>query len=377
MHPDRVVRCSALDKRPAIRSNDRLTPMKNRKVLAAALPLTLSLALASTVMVAAQAPEAAAGAPSSAGAAVPAVSAPASTHADAVPAQPATFEFKDGDRLVLLGNTVIEREQRYGAFEPRLALALGDTKVTVRNLAWSGDTVFGHARSYFGPPEEGLQRLSAHLEMLKPTVVLLCYGSELAFERLGGLPDFLSGYRGLIDLIRAKAPGVRIIIATPPPVQTLPPPLPDLAVANKNLSSLRDALRKFALLQNTYFVDWFELMGGVPKPGAVTKVLTENGVHYTQEGYDKLATKLIEGLGLKVPAAPAPALESLRRAVVAKDTLFFNRWRPQNETYLFGFRKHEQGQNAKEIPMFDPLISEGDETIQKLKADTLAQLRRP
>lgn len=338
--------------------------MKNRKALAAAL--TLSLATTASVSLSAQAQTTA-----------PEPVATTAAEAATSPAQPATFEFKDGDRLVLLGNTVLEREQRYGSFEPRLALALGEAKVSVRNLAWSGDTVFGHARSYFGQPEEGLQRLSAHLEMLKPTVVLLCYGSELAFERLGGLPDFLSGYRGLIELIRAKAPGVRIIIATPPPVQTLPPPLPDLAVANKNLSSLRDALRKFAAMQNAFFVDWFELMGGIPKPGSVPKILTENGVHYTKEGYDKLSAKLIEGLGLKLPDAPAPALESLRTAVIAKDTLFFNRWRPQNETYLFGFRKHEQGQNAKEIPMFDPLIAQGDEAIQKLKAEALAQTRRP
>ncbi|WP_395715346.1 SGNH/GDSL hydrolase family protein [Prosthecobacter sp.] len=299
------------------------------------------------------------------------------TDAPAAPSQPATFEFKDGDRVVLLGNTVFEREQRYGAFEPRLALALGDTKVSVRNLAWSGDTVFGHARSYFGPPEEGLQRLSGHLEMLKPTVVMLCYGSELAFERLGGLPDFLSGYRSLIELIRAKSPGVRIIIVSPPPLETLAPPLPDLSEQNANLSSLRDALRKFAGMQNAYFIDWFELMGGLPKPGRTAKPLTENGVHYTQEGYEKLAAKLVEGLGLKMPDAPSPALENLRRAVIAKDTLFFNRWRPQNETYLFGFRKHEQGQNAKEIPMFDPLIAQGDEAIQKIKSEVLAQSRRP
>jgi lysophospholipase L1-like esterase len=290
---------------------------------------------------------------------------------DATPTSERTaIEFKDGDKLVLLGNTVFEREQRYGAFEPRLALALGDTKVSVRNLAWSGDTVFGHARSYFGPPEEGLQRLSGHLDMLKPTVVMRCYGSK-------GLPDFLTGYRSLIDLIRAKSPGVRIVVVAPPPLENLQAPLPDLTTENKNLSSLRDALRKFAMMQNAFFVDWFELMGGVPKPGLASKSLTENGVHYTQEGYEKLASKLVEGLGLKMPEAPSPALENLRRAVIAKDTLFFNRWRPQNETYLFGFRKHEQGQNAKEIPMFDPLIAEGDNTIQKLKAEALSQARRP
>ena len=295
----------------------------------------------------------------------------------AVSAYKNTVEFKDGDRLVLIGNTVFEREQRYASFEPRLALALGDVKVSVRNLAWSGDTVFGHARSYFGPPEEGLQRLSAHLDLLKPTVVMLCYGSELAFERLNGLPDFLSGYRSLIEMIRAKAPGVRIVVVAPPPLENLAPPLPDLTTENKNLSSLRDALRKFAAAQNTAFVDLFELMGGLPKPGAIVKPLTENGVHYTREGYEKLAAKLVDGLGLKMPDAPPTAIESLRAAVMVKDTLFFNRWRPQNETYLFGFRKHEQGQNAKEIPMFDPLIAKGDESIQKLKSEALSQLRRP
>jgi hypothetical protein len=286
------------------------------------------------------------------------------------------FEFKDGDRLVLIGNTVIEREQRYGSFEPRLALALGDIKVSVRNLAWSGDTVFGHARSYFGPPEEGIQRLTTHLDLLKPTVVMLCYGSEMAFEGLSGLPNFLTGYRNLLDLMRKQAPGVRIIIVSPPPVESLAPPLPDLAFANKSLSSFRDALRKFALSQNTYFIDLFELMGGLPKAGVTTQPLTENGVHYTQAGYEKLSSSLVTGLGLPAPAFANAELELITREVLHKDELFFNRWRPQNETYLFGFRKHEQGQNAKEIPMFDPLIDQADGKIQAAKATLLASKKR-
>ena len=285
--------------------------------------------------------------------------------------KPKGFKFKDGDRVVLLGNTVIEREQRYATFEPLLHLSLAEVKVSVRNLAWSGDTVFGHARSYFGPPSEGLQRLSGHLEMLKPTVVMLCYGSEMAFDRLNGLPEFLTGYRTLLDLIRSKSPGVRLVVISPPPLENLPPPLPDQTDANKSLSSFRDALRKFAGSQNVYFVDWFELMGGMPKPGRTVKPLTENGVHYTREGYEVLSAKLLEGLRLPVPQVTDAALEPLRQAVLHKDELFFNRWRPQNETYLFGFRKHEQGQNAKEIPMFDPLIEQADARIQQAKAALL------
>lgn len=287
------------------------------------------------------------------------------------------FEFKDGDRIVLLGSTIIEREQRYGHFETWLALALGDTKVTVRNLGWSGDTVFGHARSYFGPPAEGIERLSGHLELLKPTVAIVCYGSEMAFEGLGGLPDFLTGYRSLLNLIRDRSPGVRIVILSPPPLENLGFPLPDQSDRNRNLASLEDALKKFSAAQNCRFVDWFALAGGVPKPGRTSRPLTENGVHYTDAGYQFLAGKLLEGLGLQRPDLPPTAVEELRKTVRQKDFLFFNRWRPQNETYLFGFRKHEQGQNAKEIPMFDPLVSEADGKIQVLKTKALAEARRP
>jgi lysophospholipase L1-like esterase len=286
------------------------------------------------------------------------------------------FEFKDGDRLILLGSTVLEREQRYATLEPALALALGEKKITVRNLAWSADTVFGHARSYFGPPKEGLERLGKHLEQLKPTVVLLCYGSEMAFDRLNGLPEFLTGYRNLLELIRRQSPGVRLILASPPPLETLPPPLPDQSDANKALSSFRDALRKFAGAHNAYFVDWFELMGGEPKPGVASEPLTENGVHYTRAGYEKLSLKLLEGLGLSVPPIAPAELAPLRREVLRKDELFFNRWRPQNETYLFGFRKHEQGQNASEIPMFDPLIDQADAKIQEIKTRLLDARKR-
>ena len=51
---------------------------------------------------------------------------------------------------------------------------------------------------------------------------------------------------------------------------------------------------------------------------------------------------------------------------MAKNRLYFYRWRPQNETYLFGFRKHEQGNNAVEIPQFDPLVAAQEALIRTL-----------
>ena len=55
-------------------------------------------------------------------------------------------------------------------------------------------------------------------------------------------------------------------------------------------------------------------------------------------------------------ANSSPQYEALRQAVLRKNELYFHRWRPQNITYLFGFRKHEQGNNAADIARFDPFI---------------------
>ena len=50
-----------------------------------------------------------------------------------------------------------------------------------------------------------------------------------------------------------------------------------------------------------------------------------------------------------------------------KNELYFHRYRPQNETYLFLFRKHEQGNNAVEVPQFEALVAEQEKRIRQLK----------
>jgi hypothetical protein len=72
--------------------------------------------------------------------------------------------------------------------------------------------------------------------------------------------------------------------------------------------------------------------------------------------------------GISIGEDPdAARVEQIRQLVKRKNELFFHRWRPQNETYLFGFRKHEQGNNAVEIPQFDPLVAEIEAQIDTLK----------
>lgn len=58
--------------------------------------------------------------------------------------------------------------------------------------------------------------------------------------------------------------------------------------------------------------------------------------------------------------------ESLREIAVDKNMLFMHRYRPQNETYLFLFRKHEQGNNAPEVSKFEDLTRELDQKMTDL-----------
>jgi len=108
---------------------------------------------------------------------------------------------------------------------------------------------------------------------------------------------------------------------------------------------------------------------------AVLPTITDNGMHLTEYGYRATDEDFLGSLGIRPWDGGPDALmrwrtlntELLRKDIVAKNELYFHRWRPQNVTYLFGFRKHEQGNNAVEIPKFDPLIEAKEKEIAKLR----------
>jgi lysophospholipase L1-like esterase len=365
------------------------------------------------------------------------------------------FKLADGDRVALLGNTLIEREQRYGYWELALTARHPDRKVSFRNLGWSGDTVFGHARAGFGDTAHGFEQLKKQVAAVKPTVLIIGYGSNEAFDGPTALPAFT---RGLNTLLDALAPTkARVVLLSPLRQEDLGRPLPDPAAQNKNLRLYADAIRAVARKRKHLFIDLYDILGDGAKPAP----LTDNGIHPTAWGYWRSAFALERGLGWKTPrwkaeidaaarkrtaagarvvklvgaplrfrvtdtalpvarppkaGAPKKAqvlaertlvvkglaagdytltvdgkevakasaagwargvpltkgpefeqAEKLRRTIRAKNDLFFHRWRPQNETYLFGFRKHEQGKNANEIPKFDPLVTAKEAEIAKLR----------
>ena len=268
-------------------------------------------------------------------------------------AKAGTFDFADGDRVVLIGGTLIEREQASGYWELALTLRNKDKAVTFRNLGWSGDTVWGESRGSFDGPAKGYAKLIELTKELKPTVILLCYGQNESFAGEKGVKAFAAQYEKLLkDLAPTKA---RFVLLSPTPFQEVAP-LRDAKGKNANLAKYVAAIKELAAGRKADFVDVYQNLSGKPA------IPTENGVHYSEAGY--AGTRMIFQPNETIDTSGS---EDLRKAIVAKNELFFHRWRPQNETYLFGFRKHEQGKNGKEIAEFDPLVAKEEEKIAGLR----------
>ena len=369
------------------------------------------------------------------------------------------FELVDGDRVVLVGSTLVEREPETGYLETRWTARYPGRSIAFRNLGWSGDTVHGLSRPRLknesGPLGSGFDHLKVHVETLRPTVLVVGYGAVEAFDGEAGLASFAKGLEGVLGL--AGTGGARVVLVGPNRQEDLGPPMPDPARHNADLARYRDQLRDVAARRGEPFVDLFARLDDGAK-STPPHPLTGNGIHFNDYGYWRMAAAVEEGLGLDptpwsvrveggkveaegtaatevakegdglrfrlldaaLPAPPSPdgtpataadarmmrasglaagryvlkvdgrvvatadakawaagvaigkgpefdRVEALRAAIVAKNKLYFYRWRPQNETYLFGFRKYEQGQNAREIPQFDPLVAAQEAEIARLR----------
>ena len=290
--------------------------------------------------------------------------------AEAAPA----FKLADNDRVVLLGDTFFERAQRYGWLETAVQLQFPKENVQFRNLGWSGDTVFAESRGIFDPPAKGYARMLEQVRGLKPTVIMLNYGGNEAFNGPGYIDTFIKQYAKLLDdLSSTKA---RLVLVSPLPLLNAGSPFPNPDKHNAVRKQFVAAVQQLASDRSLHFVDmWAPIEEKLER--FPSKIITEEGVHLTNFGYRVVSTIFVQALADNStstapstdfgPSVAMLDVEDLRQTIVKKNRMYFYRWRPQNVTYLFLFRKHEQGNNAKEVDDFLPIISRLEKQIFDLK----------
>ncbi|MEX2395614.1 MAG: SGNH/GDSL hydrolase family protein [Balneolales bacterium] len=360
------------------------------------------------------------------------------------------FELKDGDRVVFLGNSLMEKDLKHGYLEVALTSRWPNQDITFRNLGWSGDTVFGDARSYFTNPPSAYGHLVNQLNEAQPTVVFIAYGANEASEGEAGIPGFSKGLNQLLTVIEdleAKA----ILLSPVPHFTKNDSDVKQSQLQNENLKRYSEAISETALERDVRFINLFHSLIEIGKKFDITT----NGIHLNETGYYFLSSIIETGLGLpsrewsaQVDVSdfttwakgatisdvkkdkdtgniqfsiddhylpyPLPAHEQitqnreikmtglnkgsysltvdgeyfitatssewsegvkisnepsynqanhLRDLIVKKNELYFHKYRPQNRTYLLGFRSHEQGHNAVELNQFDSLIQKAEDQI--------------
>jgi lysophospholipase L1-like esterase len=269
---------------------------------------------------------------------------------------------RDGDRVVLLGDTFLEREGDRGFIETALVATHPDAALTFRNLGWSGDTVWAESRGVFDPPAKGYARMLDLVKELSPTVIFIAYGRNESFRGPAGLQAFRDQLGTLCDNLRTAAAhaevsaDVRLVLVTPHPFEG-----PDAEQRNAVLADYSAAIRETTIAKQAGLVDLFTNLTAELPPGTLA---TENGVHLSATGYAAAARVFAAACGTPLPADFTARSAAVRQLIVDKNRLFFHRWRPANETYIFLFRKHEQGNNADEIPQFDPLVEAAEAKVR-------------
>jgi lysophospholipase L1-like esterase len=364
------------------------------------------------------------------------------------------FELSNHDKVVLLGNSLIENDLKHGYIEFTLSTRWPDRNITFRNLGWSGDTVFGDARSHYTSPPSAYELLLQQIAEAEPTVVFLAYGAIEAFDGEEGLSSFREGLIQLIEYIESL--DAKPVLLSPIPQFPVTISADRVNRQNNNIRQYANVISEVAGDRNLRFLDLFHPFSRMRAPSR----FTSNGIHLNETGYYHLANILEEQLGLPprrwsltldmnrhdvteaegldvisisgdvrdleirtrdhMLPLPIPSgsvgnpsfnqmmritglptgifsvsvngmdtfgatsaewnsgvairrytsilqAREVRNMILEKNEMFFHSYRPQNRTYILGFRSHEQGQNVDELHEYANLTRQIEQEINQIR----------
>ena len=286
---------------------------------------------------------------------------PAPAHASGGDAR---LTLQPGDRVILIGNTLAERQQYFNNFETTLLVRQAALGLTVRNLGWSADTLTLQPRPLnFGDAP-------AHLAAQKADVIIAFFGANESFDGEAGVAGFEKDLEAYVEAHRAAryngrtAP--RLALVSPIAHERLPRLVHvDVEGRNRELARYTEAMRRVAARLGVPFADVFtptrEAMARAASP------LTVNGIHLNEDGDRVFADILMEKLGLATGAAPVrgKAYAVLKGIVKEKNRLFFLRFRPLNAEYVVGRRVDPFGSVnfPPEMKQLDTMVAAQDKRI--------------
>jgi len=243
-----------------------------------------------------------------------------------------SLELPKGAHISVIGNTLADRMQHTGWLEATVHSRFPDHRLTIRNLAFSGDELTIRLRSAaFGEPDEWLAKN-------RTDVVCAFFGYN---ESYGGLAQFRADLDAFIKHTLAQkyngesAP--KLVLFSPIAFEDRhDPSLPDGKEANVRLERITAVMAELAEARGVRFIDLFhptqKLYAKAEKP------LTINGIHLTSEGDKAVAEAVERALFGDVQRRDPARFEKLRQAVLDKSDAWFNRYRTVDGYSIYGGR---------------------------------------
>ena len=271
------------------------------------------------------------------------------------------FTPSQNDVVVFVGQENFVRDQKTGEIESILASAFAVQNPRFRSMAWEADTVYEQWRDLnFGP-------WTRQLEAAGATVVIAQFGQMEALDGMNRMPQFVAAYHRLLDQFAARTR--RLVLVSPMPFEKpLASHAPDLTQRNGDVAAYANAVRDLARQRNAVFVD---LVGPLTQLKSARR-LTEDGIHLTRHGLHEVAALVAQQLG--ADKNPSANMDALRQAIVEKNRLWFDCWRPANWSFAYGDRVSQPFARSggtepslkEEFERHRPLIEAADARIHAL-----------
>lgn len=235
------------------------------------------------------------------------------------------FTLGTNEVIVFVGQENFVREQKLGELEARLAASFRAKNPRFRSMAWEADTVYEQWRDLnFGS-------WTAQLETAGATMVIAQFGQLEALDGPARLPEFVAAYHRLLDQFAARTR--RMVLVSPMPFERpLASHAPDLTERNRDVAAYVEAIRRLARERGAVFIDLFT---PVAQRNPRTR-LTDDGIHLTESGVREISAILGRSFGAGETLSGGMA--ALREAIVQKNRLWFDCWRPANWSFVYGDR---------------------------------------
>ena len=246
------------------------------------------------------------------------------------------LELKQGDKVVLIGNTLAERMQHSGNWETLLHSRFPELELVVRNNGWSADELTLRPRS------QAFQDHGHELKDEKPDVIIAAFGFNESFAGPKGLEKFK---KDLADFIKTTTTTTyneknppKLALLSPIAHEDLGDPhVTDGKANNANIKLYSDAMADAAKSAGIVFVDLFTPT--LKEYEKAKSPLTINGIHLNETGDAVIGAILDEALFGPRPSESKVDLAKLRAEVNEKNLQHWYDYRAINGAYIYGGRK--------------------------------------